>query len=281
MRPAGLAVSPALLLLFSAAVLLSAAVPAAMAKHQTGHEEEEFGYSPDAENGPARWGEIKPEWAACGKGRMQSPIDLSSSRVSLARSLGHLNHSYRPAQATIVNSGHDVMVRIDGDAGSVSIDDTAYNLQQLHWHWPAEHTVDGRRHDMELHMVHQSAHNKTAVVAVHYQIGAHDDAFLHKLEPYIAMIAGQKDREEKVGVVDPMGARGRASVYYRYVGSLTAPPCTEGVIWTILKRVRTVSKHQLQLLREAVHDEMDNARPSQEMNNRDVSIFRPYGQNKN
>lgn len=72
--------------------------------------EEEFSYSLDAENGPAHWGEIKEEWSACGKGDMQSPIDLSSPRVSLVRGLGYLNHSYRPAQASIVNRGHDIMV---------------------------------------------------------------------------------------------------------------------------------------------------------------------------
>ncbi|CAM0902785.1 unnamed protein product [Alopecurus aequalis] len=269
MRRGCLAVSAALLL-FSAAVLL----PAARAQEETDHEEE-FSYSLDAENGPAHWGDIKEEWSACGKGNLQSPIDLASSRVSLVRHLGYLNHSYRPAQATIVNRGHDIMLRFEGDAGSVSINGTVYYLRQLHWHSPTEHSVNGRRYDLELHMVHQSAEQKAAVIGVFYEIGAHD-AFLHKLEPYLEMIAEQKDREEKVGLMDPRGARGRASVYYRYMGSLTTPPCAEGVIWTIVRRVRTVSRHQLELLREAVHDEMEkNARPRQEVNSRDISMFRP------
>jgi carbonic anhydrase len=74
--------------------------------------EEEFSYVSGAENGPERWGAIKEEWAACGAGRMQSPIDVSNERVTLVRSLGYLNHSYRPAEASIVNRGHDIMVRI-------------------------------------------------------------------------------------------------------------------------------------------------------------------------
>ncbi|KAM0826955.1 hypothetical protein ACQ4PT_068519 [Festuca glaucescens] len=276
-RPGRLAVSAALLL-FSAAVLLSV-VPAARAQEETDHEEE-FSYSLDAENGPAHWGEIKEEWSACGKGSMQSPIDLASPRVSLVRHLGYLNHSYRPAQASIVNRGHDIMLNFEGDAGSVSINGTVYYLRQLHWHSPTEHSVNGRRYDLEMHMVHQSAEKKAAVIGVFYEIGAHD-AFLHNLEPYLEMIAEQKDREEKVGVMDPRGARGRASVYYRYMGSLTTPPCTEGVIWTIVRRVRTVSRPQLELLRAAVHDEMEkNARPRQEVNSRDVSMFRPSQQGK-
>ncbi|XP_051204924.1 alpha carbonic anhydrase 7 [Lolium perenne] len=272
LRPGRLAVSAALLL-FSAAVLLSA-VPAARAQEETDHEEE-FSYSLDAENGPAHWGEIKEEWSACGKGSMQSPIDLASPRVSLVRHLGYLNHSYRPAQASIINRGHDIMLNFEGDAGSVTINGTVYYLKQLHWHSPTEHSVNGRRYDLELHMLHQSAEKKAAVIGVFYEIGAHD-AFLHKLEPYLEMIAEQKDREEKVGVMDPRGARGRASVYYRYMGSLTTPPCSEGVIWTIVRRVRTVSRPQLELLRTAVHDEMENnARPRQEVNSRDVSMFQP------
>ncbi|KAF8654429.1 hypothetical protein HU200_061612 [Digitaria exilis] len=262
-------------LLAVAFLLAAAAVPATRAQEET-EDEHEFSYVAGDEHGPAHWGSIKPEWSACGMGKMQSPIDLSHERVSLVRSLGYLRHSYRPAEASIVNRGHDIMVRFEGDAGSLVINGTTYYLKQLHWHSPTEHTVDGRRYDLELHLVHESAEKKAAVIAILYEIGAGHDALLHQLEPFIRRIADKQDREERVGVVDPRRARGRASVYYRYTGSLTAPPCTEGVIWTIVKRVRTVSKYQLELLREAVHDDMEeNARPLQDANNRDVSIFRP------
>ncbi|KAL6661284.1 hypothetical protein ACP70R_000668 [Stipagrostis hirtigluma subsp. patula] len=270
MCPARLAV-PALL---AAALLLATAAPAARAQQET-EREEEFSYVPGEVNGPERWGMIKPEWAECGTGRMQSPIDLSHERVSLVRSLGYLNHSYRPAEASIVNRGHDIMIRFHGDAGSFVINGTTYYLRQLHWHSPTEHTVDGRRYDMELHMVHESAAKKAVVIGMLYEVGA-PDAFLRKLEPFIRRIADRRAREEPVGMVDPRGARGRASVYYRYMGSLTTPPCAEGVIWTIVKRVRTVSKYQMDLLREAVHDDKENnARPLQKVNHRDISIFRP------
>ncbi|XP_073360647.1 alpha carbonic anhydrase 7-like [Aegilops tauschii subsp. strangulata] len=199
-----------------------------------------------------------------------------------------LNHSYAPVNVSIVNRGHAIMVRFEGDAGSVSIDGTAYHLRQLPWHAlvekgdaPTEHNVNGRQYDMELHMVHQNTHNKATVMSVFFSRGAHDP-FPHKLEAYLDMIAKQPERGEEVGVVDARGARGGASMYYRYVGSLTTPPCSQGVISAIGKVVRTVSRHQLELLREAVHDEMDkNARPRQELNNRDISMFQPIQQNRN
>ncbi|CAL4999301.1 unnamed protein product [Urochloa decumbens] len=275
MRPPARHQAAAALLAAAVLLMLAAAVPAAMAQEETEHEEE-FSYAPGDKHGPEHWGEIKPEWAHCSAGKMQSPIDLHHERVSLVRGLGFLDHSYRPAEASIVNRGHDIMVRFEGDAGSLVINGTAYHLKQLHWHSPTEHTIDGRRYDLELHLVHESAEGKAAVIGILYEVGRGHDPLLHEMEPFIRRIADKRDREERVGVVDPHAVRGRASVYYRYMGSLTVPPCTEGVIWTIVKRVHTVSKHQLELLREAVHDDMEkNARPLQEVNSRDVSLFRP------
>ena len=128
-------------------------------------------------------------------------------------------------------------MRFEGDAGDLVINGTAYRLRQLHWHAPTEHTVGGRRYDMELHLVHESAAGKAAVVGVLYEVGAAPDPFLSALEPAIGRVAERRDMEEDVGVVDPRRARGRASVYYRYMGSLTTPPCTEGVVWTVFQKV--------------------------------------------
>ncbi|KAL5220517.1 hypothetical protein ABZP36_025230 [Zizania latifolia] len=269
------------LLLLLATTLLLLAASAAGAQGETKKNEEEFSYDHGAENGPEHWGEINPNWTKCGTGKMQSPIDLPHEHVKVMCRLGYLNYSYRAAEASIVNRGHDVMLKFEGAAGTVVIDGTAYYLSQLHWHWPSEHTVDGRRYDLELHMVHESADKKVAVVGLLYEVGRRSDGFLRKMEPYLRMIADKKDREEKVGVIDPRGARGRDSLYYRYVGSLTTPPCTEGVIWTITKRVHTVAKYQLDLLRETVANVNDNARPLQKLNDRNIGIFipRPLKQN--
>ncbi|KAG6520577.1 hypothetical protein ZIOFF_017634 [Zingiber officinale] len=186
--------------------------------------EDEFSYERGSEIGPNHWGEIHEEWAACGHGRLQSPIDLTDSRLQW-----------------------------EEDAGNLQIDGKDYDLKQLHWHSPSEHTINGRRFSLELHMVHQSADNSTAVVGILYTIGRHDP-FLSNIERQIQMIADKHEAEEAVGMVDPRHIRRGSRKYYRYMGSLTTPPCTEGVVWSIVKKVRTVTREQVDLLRQAVHD---------------------------
>ncbi|XP_052166443.1 alpha carbonic anhydrase 7-like [Oryza glaberrima] len=265
-----------LVVVVTAVVALLLPTPAAGAE-----EDDQFGYIPGTPRGPENWGSLKPEWATCSSGEMQSPINLGLLDLTLAPSLGDLNYTYRNANATVVNRGHDIMVRFDGGddaaaAGGLVINGTAYRLRQVHWHAPSEHAVDGRRYDMELHMVHLNTQNQTAVVGVLYAIGAQDE-FLHKLEPYIIEVADQKDKEKIVnGGVDPNVAKEHDIVYYRYMGSLTTPPCTEGVIWTIVRKVHTVSLSQLALLKAAVvNGNEKNARPLQDVNNRNISLFIP------
>ncbi|RLN04067.1 alpha carbonic anhydrase 7-like [Panicum miliaceum] len=128
--------------LLAAAFLLSAAAPGARAQEETGQGRARLQLRPGRGERPGSLGEIRPSWANCSRGRMQSPIDLSHDRVRLERSLGFLNYSYRPAQATIVNRGHDIMVRFSGDAGRLVIngtDELWVAVPRTFWRepWPA------------------------------------------------------------------------------------------------------------------------------------------------
>ncbi|XP_023527587.1 alpha carbonic anhydrase 7-like [Cucurbita pepo subsp. pepo] len=258
-------------------VCLTSALLWSCATAQEVEDESEFNYIRGSKKGPTRWGEIKKEWAMCNNGDMQSPIDLSSKRVKVVKSLGQLKRKYKPSMAILKNRGHDITIKWEGDAGSIEINGTNYVLQQAHWHSLSEHTLNGRSYDLEVHLVHQSSNPDAkypiAVVGVFYKIGR-PDAFLGKMSRKIKELGEEK--EKKAGRIDPRGIKMGGEKYYRYMGSLTVPPCTEGVIWNINKKVQTVSREQVSLLRSAVHDSAErNARPIQPHNGRHVDLYDP------
>ncbi|KAI4971358.1 alpha carbonic anhydrase 7-like [Hordeum vulgare subsp. vulgare] len=256
-------------------------LPLSAVRHARAQEtdtEEEFSYRSGRDTSPDRWGLLRPDWAACYWGRQQSPIRVPSAGRVVGPRNGHLARTYRSSPATLVNRGHDIMVRFDGDAGSLEMDGVSYRLRQMHWHSPSEHALDGRRYDLELHMLHQSdkASNKYAVVAQLFQIGEHRDETLHLLERYIERIADRRKghEEELEDEVDPRRPVRGSDTFYKYTGSFTTPPCTEGIAWAVATRVRHVARHQVELLRDAVHDHARmNARPLQEANGRGVALY--------
>ncbi|KAL6540533.1 hypothetical protein OROMI_024416 [Orobanche minor] len=126
--------------------------------------------------------------------------------------------------------------------------------------------------NMELHIVHNTSQGQIAVVSILYVLGR-PDTFLQKILPHLKSVS---EVGKDLGIVNPWDIKFGSQKYYRYVGSLTVPPCTEGVLWTVLKRVRTVSKEQLRALRDAVHDGFeDNARPTQPWDGRSVYMYNP------
>ncbi|CAN1770588.1 Alpha carbonic anhydrase 7 [Linum perenne] len=265
---------------FASLVLISPLVTA-----QEVEDEREFDYIRGSEKGPEKWGELKKDWGACKTGQFQSPIDMSDQRVKLLNRSLDINRDYRPANSTIKNRGHDISLQWKGsDAGSIRINGTEYVLQQCHWHSPSEHTINGRRYDMELHMVHYNQETKQiAVMGVLYKAGKPCE-FLSKLIKDVKSIEldemdkskHKKEMEKSMGVIDPKEIRMGGKKYYRYIGSLTVPPCTEGVIWTINRKIRTVSRDQIKALRDAVHDYAEqNARPVQDLHQREVQLYDP------
>ncbi|CAK9165207.1 unnamed protein product [Ilex paraguariensis] len=275
--------------LFNALLLLLAACPATC---QEVEDESEFSYVPGSDNGPERWGEIHPDWSMCNNGTMQSPIDLLHERVEIVSHLGRLKRDYKPSNAILINRGHDMMLRWESGGGHIYINETQYTLNQCHWHSPSEHTINGRRYDLEVHLVHESMDGRTAVFGIMYKIGR-PDSFLSMMGKDLKALAdirgvervmgkdlkGLADIrgvERVVGTIDPRQIKLGSRKYYRYIGSLTVPPCTENIAWTMLRKVRTASREQVRLIRRAVHDDSEtNARPIQPINQRTVTLYWP------
>ncbi|KAK8506632.1 hypothetical protein V6N12_073585 [Hibiscus sabdariffa] len=197
---------------------------------ENAEDQREYNYLENSEKGPKHWGDLKKEWIACKNGHLQSPVDISNGTMKVSKTIGELEMMYKPSQSIIKNRGHDLSVQWpNNDAGSIKINGTNYFFQQIHWHSPSEHTINGKRYALELHMVHQcnvsKVKNNIAVIALLYEFGS-PDSFLSKLMSNITTMNNQ-NRERSMGVIDPSLIKIGGNKYYRYIGSLTAPPCTE------------------------------------------------------
>ncbi|KAK9001689.1 hypothetical protein V6N11_083466 [Hibiscus sabdariffa] len=234
--------------------------------------EDEFNYDDRTGKGPSSWGTLKPEWRTCSVGQRQSPINIRTVQVS--SQLRDLQRNYRLAKADLLNTTVNVEVNFIGDAGSISINGTVYRVQNIHWHSPSEHTFDGVRFPLEVHIVHRSDQNTRAVVSMLYRIGQ-PDLFLATISPSLSLL---RQTERPLGLVNPEQVGFQGSSYYRYDGSITVPPCTENVVWTVYLKINQASENQIRRLRNVLPPQnRNNSRPTQPLNNRDV-LFRPGGE---
>ncbi|KAL5724048.1 carbonic anhydrase [Ranunculus cassubicifolius] len=247
-----------------------------MANHS---EDIEFDYCPRSSKGPHNWGNLRPEWAIVNDGLEQSPIDISNDHVKIVENTDNLQINYKPGNAILRNRGHDIQLAWEGDGGSVKINGEDYVLVQCHWHSPSEHTIDGKKFALEQHCVHQRTDPTTgistiAVIGILFDVGE-SQPFLTELEEPIKIITSESTNEVDIGLVDATDINISSAKYYRYMGSLTTPSCSEGVIWTIDGKVQTASIVQIELLKNAVQDfARDNARPLQPLNARDVFLYK-------
>ncbi|KAL6145751.1 hypothetical protein ACLB2K_056436 [Fragaria x ananassa] len=232
-----------------------------------------YDYSEGSGTGPEHWGELRKEWKACKDEKLQSPINLLDDQARKAVSRVYdLKMNYKPSNATMMNEGHAISLEWEGDAGSIQINGTDYFLKQCHWHRSSEHFINGRRYDLELHMVHRSRNNRVAVVAYLYQIGKRSPVLAKMNNMYVSSLSTGLEKEINLGVANPRTIIQPSSQFYRYMGSLTTPPCTGGVIWSVNKKVLSISKGQLRFLERYGNAKM-NARPLQPLNGRDISLL--------
>jgi carbonic anhydrase len=215
----------------------------------------------EGEDGPEHWGDLDPTYASCSGGTEQSPIDITGPTEE---DLADPEFAYQPiSPLNIVNNGHTVQVASPA-GNTVVIDGKTYELQQFHFHTPSEHTIDGQAQAMELHMVNKADDGSTAVVGLLLKEGQ-ENAALKTVFEAMPVMAGPV--QEVTGSVDLAAVLPEKRTTYRYLGSLTTPPCTEGVAWTLFTEPVEVSTEQIEAFRKIVGA---NARPVQPLNGRTI-----------
>ena len=212
------------------------------------------------EHGPGKWGEMEADFATCKLGHEQSPIDIRNAEKS---ALPALDFEYTKSTGEIVNNGHSIQINLD-DGGVLKLDGVPYKLVQFHFHAPSEEKINGKGYSMVAHLVHQSADGKLAVIAVLLTEGKANAALDLVFKRFPQTVGSEKALDGDFNANDLLPATRN---YYKYVGSLTTPPCSEGVRWQVLKQPVELSKGQIAAFRKLYSM---NARPIQPVNGRKI-----------
>ena len=225
--------------------------------HSAGHA-----WSYEGSTGPGHWGELKPEFRIAKEGREQSPIDLHDEISSSDNQPLVINYS--PCPLEILNNGHTIQVNVP-EGNTLRVGEKEYQLLQFHFHTPSEHTRDGEHYPLEAHFVHKDAEGHLSVVGVFVKKGSRN-ATLEKIWAHMPATEQGPDVIPDVTIAPGdllPGDRG----YFTYAGSLTTPPCTEGVQWFVLVEPVEASSEQIEKFAKIFHH---NNRPTQPLFDRIV-----------
>jgi carbonic anhydrase len=211
-----------------------------------------WGYA--GEGGPAQWGALKPEYALCGSGNRQSPIDI---RDGIAVDLQPVKFDYRAGSFSVIDNGHTVQANV-APGNTIEVMGRRYELVQFHFHRPSEERINGRQYELSVHLVHRDLAGRLAVVAVVLERGA--------AQPVIQQVWNNLPLEKGEAVpaattIDPSELLPTDRRYYTYMGSLTTPPCSEGVLWMVMQQPVPVSLQQIDIFTRLYPM---NARPVQQ-----------------
>jgi carbonic anhydrase len=216
-----------------------------------------------AEN-PTQWGSLSKDFALCESGRDQSPINIKNTVESTP---SKISFDYKTSPLVVVNNGHTIQVNY-AEGSTVTIDGEKYALVQFHFHTPSEHEINDKATAMELHLVHRNEAGKLAVVGVMLTKG--------KANPLIEEVWKNIPATGKTNTVSDITINAAkllpsSKAYYSYAGSLTTPPCSEGVKWNVFVEPMTISEEQIEAFEKLYQVD---ARPIQPINGRSVQLHR-------
>ena len=222
-----------------------------------------WGYT--GHNGPENWGDLDPKYSMCKKGSSQSPINITKEVSVIANDLEVLSFKYATNASSVVNNGHTIQVNIV-DGSDIEVDGIKFALKQFHFHTPSENQIDNKHFPLEAHFVHASKDGQLAVVAVMFEEGK-ENQILKKIWDRMPTKSGESNRcglpAKTINEILP-----KKREYYRFNGSLTTPPCSEGVRWMVMKDYSTISAAQVKQFLDVMHHE--NNRPVQPVNARKI-----------
>jgi carbonic anhydrase len=231
----------------------------AQSKHEI--DSEHWGYMGDI--GPRHWNEVKKEFKMCSEGKQQSPINIIASQDT---NLKALNLDYKTGAESIINNGHTIQINIK--EGSVfKIDGTDYKLKQFHFHVPSENNINGKAYPLEAHFVHATDNGKIAVIAVMFADGE-ANPILAKAWKKLPSLKVDETTKCTLTTDEVQSLMPKNKDYYKFMGSLTTPPCSENVKWYVFKNAMTASKEQINAFFTLFS--FPNNRPVQATNNRNI-----------
>lgn len=189
-------------------------------------------------HGPGEWARLAPENATCASGQRQSPIDITDG---IKVDLDAVQFDYKPSGFRVVDNGHTVQVNV-APGNTIEVLGRHYELVQFHFHRPSEERIDGKPFDMVVHLLHKSADGKLAMIAVLLERGS--------AQPVVQAVWNNLPLEkgDEVAAKAPIDVSALLPTdrrYYTYMGSLTTPPCSEGVLWMVMKAPVQISPEQL------------------------------------
>lgn len=240
----------------SAAVL--AAVEAHRADKAAGHGGPAGHWGYGGETGPAAWGGLKPEFATCANGKRQSPIDI---RGGIAVDLAPVQFDYRASGFSVLDNGHTVQANV-GAGNFIEVGGRRFELAQFHFHRPSEERINGRQYDMSVHLVHKDAEGRLAVVALLLERGAAQPV-VQRVWNDLPLEKGEEQPASQPLDLNELLPADRG--YYTYMGSLTTPPCSEGVLRMVMRQPVPVSQAQIDIFSRLYPM---NARPVQSASGR-------------
>lgn len=210
------------------------------------------------DEGPDAWGKLRPEFNKCATGARQSPIDI---RGGIAVDLEPIKFEYRPSAFSVIDNGHTVQVNVE-PGNSITITGRRYELVQFHFHRPSEERINGRQYDMVAHLVHKDVDGRLAMVAVLLDRGS-AQAIVQSVWNNLPLEKG--DEVRAAGRIDLTQLLPDDRRYYTYMGSMTTPPCNEGVLWMVMKQAVPISVEQVAIFSRLYPM---NARPIQQADGR-------------